>query len=231
MATAPPLGLRCSSGTSNPSSWTGQLSEHSERLGGEGLMDLPDVDVGRGQAGSLEGLGDGEGGRDPHELGVEGVGGRRHHPGQRFDSQRLAPPRPLARTTALAPSLRGEELPAVIWVVFGCGRKGGQLLGGGVSPDDLVVLEGPAGALAGARDLYGMDLGRQAARISSRGGMLVGAQGEGVDLLSGQLVAVGHVLGRLDHLDVGIAGEQARGSAVRRRRPTWCRGGGRARAG
>ena len=28
---------------------------------------------------------------------------------------------PLARMTALAPSLRADEFPAVIWVVFGCG--------------------------------------------------------------------------------------------------------------
>ena len=40
----------------------------------------------------------------------------------------------LARTTALAPSLRGDEFPAVIWVVFGCGRQGGQLFGASCPP-------------------------------------------------------------------------------------------------
>ena len=44
MATAPPLGLSRSSGTSKPSSWR-QLAQDAERLGGKGLMDLPDVDV------------------------------------------------------------------------------------------------------------------------------------------------------------------------------------------
>ena len=39
---------------------------------------------------------------------------------------------------------------------------------------------------------------------------MVGSVGEGVDLLAGQLVAIGHVLGRPDHVDVDVLLQQGR---------------------
>ena len=53
-----------------------------------------------------------------------------------------------------------------------------------------------------------MDLLRQVARVARGGGVVVGTQREGVDLLARQLVAVGHVLRGLHHLDVRVAGQQ-----------------------
>src|ERR1700722_20677405 len=38
---------------------------------------------------------------------------------------------PLATTTALAPSLRADEFPAVIWVVFGWGGRAAKCSAGG----------------------------------------------------------------------------------------------------
>lgn len=86
--------------------------------------------------------------------------------------------------------------------------KRGQPLGRGVPTDPLVVLKRPTRLVAGGRDVDGVDLGRQPTRIAGCRGMLMRAQGESVDLLSGQLVAVGHVLCRLDHRDVGVSGEK-----------------------
>ena len=84
------------------------------------------------------------------------------------------------------------------------------MFGGRVASDRLVVLEAPAGRFLGAGDLDRMDFGGEATRVTGGGGVVVGAQREGVDLLAAQLVAVGHVLRRLDHLDVCVAGEQDR---------------------
>ena len=72
------------------------------------------------------------------------------------------------------------------------------------------MLEGAGGLLAGAGDLDRMDLRRQSAGVTRGRGVLLGAQRKGVDLLAGQRVAVGHVLRRLDHLDVRVAGQQRR---------------------
>jgi hypothetical protein len=38
--------------------------------------------------------------------------------------------------------------------------------------------------------------------------MLVRAQGEGIDLLSGQFAAIGDILRRFDHRDVGVSRDE-----------------------
>ena len=142
--------------------------------------------------------------------GIERVGRRGHHPGQGLDAERLAAAASLASTTALAPSLSGEEFPAVIWVVFGCGGSAASC-SAVVSPRMLSSCSKVrAGSLRVAGDLDRVDLRGQAPRVARRRGVAVRAQREGVDLLAGELVAVGDVLGRLDHLDVGVAGQQGR---------------------
>src|SRR3954465_11807981 len=85
----------------------------------------------------------------------------------------------LASTTALAPSFSGEEFPAVIWVVFGCGGGGaspsapgaaggaGEPLRARVVADALVVLERPRRLLAGGLDLDRLDLLGEAPRVAS----------------------------------------------------------------
>ena len=116
----------------------------------------------------------------------------------------------LARTTALAPSFSGEELPAVIWVVFGWARERGELRRRRVVADRLVVLEGARLGLAGGRDLDRVDLLGKPPGVAGRGSVLMRAQREGIDLLPRQLIAIGDVLSRLHHVDVGVTGEQVR---------------------
>jgi hypothetical protein len=53
-----------------------------------------------------------------------------------------------------------------------------------------------------------MDFLRQSTRVAGGGRVPVRTKGKGVDLLASQLVSVGHVLRRLDHLDVGVASQQ-----------------------
>ena len=212
IATAPPLGLSFSSGTSKPSSWPGQLAQHAERLGGEGLVHLPHVDLPGREAGARERLGDRVRRRDAHDLRVERVRGRGHHARQRLDAQSLARGLAAASTTALAPSFSGEELPAVICVVPGCGGSAASFSALVSSRIDLVVLERARGLPARRRG--SRPGGSPAARrpdVARRRGVLLRAQREGVDLLARQLVAVGDVLRRPDHLDVGVPRRAALG--------------------
>ena len=113
----------------------------------------------------------------------------------------------LARTTALAPSFSGEEFPAVICFVFGCAGSAASFSAVVSSRIDSSCSNVRAGS-SGRRDLDRMDLLRQPPGVASRGSVLVRAQREGVDLLTRELVEVGHVLRRLHHLDVGVAGQQ-----------------------
>ena len=62
----------------------------------------------------------------PMILRVERVDRRGDDARQRLDAE-LVGRSPMASTTALAPSFSGEELPAVIWVVFGCGGSAASL--------------------------------------------------------------------------------------------------------
>ena len=98
-------------------------------------------------------------------------------------------------------------------------RKCGQLLGARVVADALVVLEGPRGLPAGRGDLDRLDLGGEPSRVARGRRLQLGAQREGVDLLACELVAVGDVLRRLDHLDVGVPGQQCRVRWAARARP------------
>ena len=92
---------------------------------------------------------------------------------------------PEASTTALAPSFSGEELPAVIWVVLGCGGSAARLLRGRVAADRSRRARtcGPA-----CLRVPGISTGwiSFASRpgVPRRGGVLVGAQRERVDLLA-----------------------------------------------
>ena len=109
---------------------------------------------------------------------------------------------------ALAPSLRADELPAVIWVVLGCGGRPANC-SSVVSPR---MPSSCSNVCAGSFFVPGISTGwisrasRPESRCRSRS--MVRTQREGVNLLASQVVSVRHVLSRLDHLDVGIPSQQ-----------------------
>src|ERR1700722_2426372 len=117
-----------------------QFAKYSERLGSERLVDLPDIDGCGREASTLQGSGDGERGGDPHVLGVEGVRGRCHHPGQWSDAQRLGRGAtgdydgagPVRESRGVA---RGHLGGVGLW------RESSQLFGRGIASDALVVLK------------------------------------------------------------------------------------------
>ena len=86
-------------------------------------------------------------------------------------------------------------------------RERGELLGRGVVANRLVVLEGARRQLARRRDLDRVDLLAEATGVTGGRRVPVRAKREGVDLLARELVAIGDVLRRLHHLDVGVAGK------------------------
>ena len=55
-----------------------------------------------------------------------------------------------------------------------------------------------------------MDLEGEPTRVAGRRCVLVGPQRKGVDLLARQLISISHVLGRFDHLHIGIARQECR---------------------
>ena len=117
----------------------------------------------------------------------------------------------LMTITAAAPSLSGQALPAV---TVPPSRKTGfswrQPLEGGAGPGAVVL--GHHGAV-GQR--HRDDLALEEAVLLGRHGPGLGEQGELVHLLAGDLLVLGHVLGRLAHGDVDVG--QALGRASRAR--------------
>ena len=172
-------------------------------------MDLPDVDLLRGQAGPVERLRDRERRGDPHDPRIERVGRRRDHARERLRAELVRRPGARehdgARAVVQRRGVPGRHLGGVR-----LSRERGELLGRRVRANAFVVLERAPGLLAARRDLDRMDLQREPSRIARRGRVQVGAQREGVDLLAGQLVVVGDVLRGPHHVDVRVSGEQGR---------------------
>ena len=107
IAIAPPRTLTRSGSSS------GQPREAGERLRGERLVELDDVDVVPADAGARERLVGRLDRRDPEDVGVDAVRApsRRRAPAAR--GRAAAPARSSPISSMLAPSLSGEELPAV----------------------------------------------------------------------------------------------------------------------
>ena len=68
-----------------------ELLGRGDDLGGEGLVDLDQVDVVDGHAGPLEGLADGLDGPEAHDLGVEAGHAAGHDAGQGGDAELAGP--------------------------------------------------------------------------------------------------------------------------------------------
>ena len=115
---------------------------------------------------------------------------------------------PDASTTALAPSLSGVELAAVICVVPGCTGNAASCSAVVSSRMNSSSSTVRAGVFFVAAICTGMISLASRPEFAGGLGVLLRAQRERVDLLASQPVAVGHVLRGLDHGNVGVAGQQ-----------------------
>ena len=145
---------------------------------------------------------------EAHDLRVQRRHARRHDAGQRRDARA-----PTARvsditTTAAAPSLSGQALPAV---TLPSGRNTGCSV---ASFSTVVPARGPSSSVTTAPDgrRHRDDLPVEEAPLLGGDGPLLRAGGELVHLLAADVLVLGHVLGRLAHGDVDVG-------QARRRRP------------
>ena len=121
IATAPPLGFRRSSGTSKPSSWFGSSRRIADRDRAAYASWTSQTSIWSGaRPARASAFGIANAGAMPMTCGSSAwvADATTRASGSTPSSSAAAA---LASTTALAPSLSGEEFPAVIWVVFGCG--------------------------------------------------------------------------------------------------------------
>ena len=179
----------------------GKLAQHAQGLRREGLVQLPEVHVGMAPAELLHEAGDGAGGAEAHVGRLETCRGRAGDARQRTEAPRLH-----------AALRRQHQRGATVVDVGGVARRDGAvLLEGGpqlrerIEARGLRVLVGvEAHGIAALRlDLEGHDL---LAELPGRLGLqrlLVARRREGVLLLPGDAVPLGHVLGGHAHVDPG----------------------------
>ena len=206
MAIAPPLTLSFSCGIP-------ELAHARQHLRGERLVDLDQVDVVDRQPGALERLPAG-GDRAHAHVGRVDAGGRRS---PRSRASGALPRRSAARseptTRQAAPSLICDALPAVTEPPS---RKAGLQR---ASFSSVVSRRTPSSASTSTvsprrpfdgRGLDRHDLAGERARVLRRGGAPVRLDRERVLVGARDLVALGHVLGRLAHALGRVALRHAR---------------------
>ena len=190
--------------------WEAKLVDAPHALGGESLVDLVDVDIILGDAGLLEGNGDGSPGADTHEQGLDT---------DNAGSDVLA-------DDLLAQTLGGGALheqdgggtvgdlggvTGVDGAVLGEGRADlGEGLGGHALADTVIGLDGDglllAGLGVGPLDLEGSNLLVEEAGLLGLDGLLVGGSGEGILGGTGDTAVLGHVLRQDTHGDLTVGG-------------------------
>jgi hypothetical protein len=193
-----------------------------EGLRGEGLVELDEIDVGDGacprRARSFCTAGMGP---VAHEVGLDARGGAAEDARQGLEPAAFTTTSSEARSSAEAPSLIGEELPAV---TLPPARKTGLSLASAATDAvraHALVAADDHGIAFFLGDGDGDQLAGEVASLPGGGGALVREGGEGVLIVAGDLVFFGHVLGRLAH---GLQLE-ARGHAWGSRSASrgWCR--------
>ena len=192
-----PLGLSRSSVGS-----TFHSRRAREHLGGEGLVELDDVDLVQGEAGPLQGGGGGRDGTDAHHIGADAGDG----------------PRPEREQWPQAPALglvagghdahRGAVILAAC-VAGGDGRlgvdlqtdrpQGGQVLEGRLGTRVLVAVDHEVRLASPPGDRHRDQLVGEAARIVGRAGTPLRPHRQLVLLFAGDGVLPAQVLGRLQH--------------------------------
>lgn len=180
--------------------------------GGEGLVELPDGDVGLGQAGLLEHDGDDLGGGDGEVDGVERGVGERDDAGE--DARGAA----VGLGDILAAEDEGGGAVVERGAVGGGDGAGAVAHEGRLELLDLVELEAVVAFVLGddrvallALDRHGDDLVLEEAGRPGFLGALVGRDGELVLLLAGDFVLLGRVLGAVAHVDLVVHVPQAVG--------------------
>ena len=207
-------------------------AEHPDRVDrdrGEGLVDLPEVDVLGASGRPCRGLAS-----RPWPASWRGRRSRRRSCRSRRSSPRACLPLASAHsseatTTAEAPSLTPGELPAV-WVASSppIAFSFASVSSVGVGADRLVGLDRRLALAALDRDAD--DLVGEAALVGRPGGELVRADGPAIEVGAGDLELVADLAGLVDHLLVGEGvGQPVVGHRVDRgrRRPSGSRSGRR----
>ena len=181
----------------------GQLPEHTERLGSKGFMYLPHVDVLRSN------------GLAPRAFAMAQAGAMPMYFGSRaYVAEETT--RASGSTSSFSAAPTGQDHGAgAIAQRRGVPRShlGGPGCGGSLASWSAVVSarmdSSCSKVLPGSFRVPGISTGwiscTQAARIPGGGGVPVGTEGEGVDVLPSEFVLVSHVLSCADHLDVGVA--------------------------
>lgn len=185
-----------------------QFIDTPDALRGEGLVDLVDVDVFLGDAGLLQGDGDGLPGTDTHQKGLDtdNAGGD------------------VLADNLLAQTLSGGALHEQdggstvgdLRSVTGMDRtilvEGGtdlaERLGGDALTDAIVRLDGNGLLLAGLGvrplDIKGSNLLVEKTGVLSSNGLLVRGSGEGVLRVTVDVAVLGHLLGQDTHGDLAV---------------------------
>ena len=188
----------------------------ADGLGGEGLVDLDEPDVGDGKAEPLEQLPGGRHRAVPHHPGIDAGRRRAHPPGHGLEAQRtgLLPVHQQKRRGAVvdAAGITGRHRAALTERR----RQPGQLLHRGIQGEAavfpaaarvLVRIDDDGSTLSPGR-LDGDDLFGETAGVHGGHRPAVAFQGEGVLLLAADLHFGGDVLRGLAQADNGIDGVQ-----------------------
>ena len=187
-----------------------QLVAAINHLHGKGLVQLPQVDVVHGQAQARQHLGDGEHRANAHLVGLTTGHGKAQEAAQRCQAfllrQRFAHHHAGAGAVGELARVAGRNQAA--------GHGGAQVLDaviGGAGPNAFVLA---AGHLLGhqAHELVGhahgdsdrRDLGREQARFLCRRSALLTGGAVFVHLNARDAIALGHLLGRLQHVPVDL---------------------------
>jgi hypothetical protein len=186
-----------------------QLAHAGDRLAGEGLVELDEVDLLDGQPGPLERLARGRHRAHAHDRWMHPGHGRADHAGQRSEAQGTCPLRghqhQRSRAIVDARGVAGRDR-ALFAEDAGQGRQRGTH---GTGPGVLITLHERFPAVL-ATYLHGHDLGLEAAGFHGRGRPGLALLGEGILLRARDAPLVGHDLGRLAQRDHRIGRLHAR---------------------
>ena len=175
-----------------------ELLDAHQRLAGERLVELHEVEIVGLDPGALEGLARGRYRADAHDRRIDPRHRGRNDPGQGLEAELVGPSgldqEHRRRPVVYARSVSGCDGPAVAE----CRAEPGQRLGGRVGPGMLVARHDDGLALP-LGDLDRHDLGVEPARLDGRDRLSLRVEGERVLALTRDVPTFGHVLGRLAH--------------------------------
>lgn len=190
--------------------WDTQFFRTPDALGGEGLVDLVDVDVVLGDAGLLERHGDGLPRADTHEQGLDA-----NHAGGNVLSDDLLAQALGSRTLHEQHGSRTvRDLGGVTGVdgaILGKGRANlSKRLSGDARTDAIICLDSDGllfvGLWVSPLDLERNDLLVEKSLLLSLESLLVRSSGESVLLGTGNVTGLGHLLGQNTHGHLAVCG-------------------------